>query len=245
MISYDIYLFHYYSLDALLNRLDDLHVGVKKYYVHEKYKFYLKINRKYRKIISDNLKDFNIVDKIGIVNFFEKLIFKPITLVSLLVSVCLFINLSTRIYKIDIKGDFPSIEGEILEFLKLNNVYSFSYVNDEKIKEIEGKLKEEFNDELEFVEVVKEGATVSLNYKKRRKALVIEGKKGSLYASKDGVIRGFSILSGVKNVKLYEFVKKGDLLVSDILITPESFSKSRVSLEDSIKEVFIITTFIP
>lgn len=225
MGSYDIYLFHYYSLAALLNRLDDLHIEIKKYYIYNQVDFYLKINRKYRKIIKENLKDYRIVDKLGIVNFFEKLILKPSTFISLLLSIALFLNLSSRIYKIEIKGDYPLIEESILECLNENGMSFFSLnINGAKVKEVEMLLKEKFNDSLEFLEVRKEGAIVYVNYKKRRKELVIEGKKGSLYASKDGVIKGFSLLSGVKNVKKYDFVKKGDLLVSDILITTDNES---------------------
>ena len=220
MISYDIYLFHYYSFVGLLNRLSDLGVEVKKYYIYNGNEFYLKINRKHRKTIKENFKDCLIVDKIGFINRIEQLISKPITLVSLLLSIFLFINLSTRVYGININGDYPAIEEELLNFLKENNISFFqNNVSGAKVKEIGGLLKEKFNDELEFIEIIKEGSTISLNYKKRRKSLKIEEKKGSLYASKDGVIKGFSILSGVKNVKVYDFVKKGDLLISDILVT--------------------------
>lgn len=222
MISYDIYLFHYYSLIGLLNRLSDMGVEIKKYYVYGN-DFYLKISRKYRKIIKDNLKDYVIVDKIGFVNRVESLLLKPITLISLIISISVFINLSMRVYQIDINGDYPLIEEKLRSFLSDNGISFFSSgVNEDKLKEVSFMLKEEFNNELEFVELIKEGSVISLNYKKRRKAMVIEGKKGSLYASKDGVVRGFSLLSGVKNVKLYDFVKKGDLLVSDILVTSDN-----------------------
>ena len=220
MISYDIYVFHYYSLESLLNRLSDLKVEVKKYYKYSDYRYYLKIRRKYRKIIGDNFNDYVIDGKFGLINFFERLILKPTTLIASILAICLFLNLSKRIYKVELSGDFPLIEGELIEFLKLNEIKKFTYgVNEGQLQKIEIELKEKFSDRLEFVELRKEGGVVSLNYKKRRKELVIEGKKGSLYASKDGVIKGFSLLSGVKNVKLYDFVKKGDLLVSDILIT--------------------------
>lgn len=223
MISYDIYSFHYYSLLGLLNRLDDLKVEVKKYYIYEDKRYYLKINRKYRKVIKNNFNDYKIVDKIGFINAIEKLVLNPSLLVSLVVAICLFLNLSTRVYKIEINGDFPVIESSINQYLKDNNISKFSKnIDGNKIDEIELGLKEKFNDELEFIEVIKEGAIININYKKRRKELVIEGKKGSLYASKDGVIRAFYLLSGVKKVKVYDFVKKGDLLVSDILISSDS-----------------------
>ena len=219
MISYDIYLFHYYSFVGLLNRLVDYGIEIKKYYVYGN-DFYFKIHRKYRRIIKEKFNDFRIVDKIGVINTLEKLVLKPITLVSFITSIVLFINLSNRVYGINIKGDFPNIEIDLKQFLSDNGISAFSYgIDEKKLKEISLKLKEEFNEELEFIEIVKEGATISLNYKKRRKAMVIEGKKGSLYASKDGVIKRFSLVSGVKNVKVFDFVKKGDLLVSDILVT--------------------------
>lgn len=225
MINYDIYLFHYYSLASLLNRLSNLGVEVKKYYVYKENKFYLKINRKYRKFIKENMNGYTIEDKLGFINFFEKLILKPTTMISLILSICLFLNLSNRIYKIEIRGDYPLIEEELKVFLNENGLNLFySKKNIINLRELELKVKEKFNDELEFVELIKEGSIVSVNYKKRRKELVIEGKKGSLYASKDGVIKGFYLQSGVKNVKLYDFVKKGDLLVSDILITSNNES---------------------
>ena len=220
MISYDIYLFHYYSLEGLFNRLIELNVEVKKYYVYGKKDFYLKIKRKYRKAIIENFSDFSMVSKLGFINSIECLLLKPITLISLMLSICLFLNLSNRVYDINIKGDYPIIEENLRSFLRENKIYSFSYnVSDSKIKEVENQVKSEFNNELEFVEIKKEGATISVSYRKRRKEVVSEGKKGSLYASKDGVIRGFNLASGVKNVKVFDFVRKGDLLVSDILIT--------------------------
>ena len=222
MSSYDIYLFHYYSLEGLFNRLSDLNVSIKKYYVYNK-DFYLKIHRKYRKLIRENFNDCIIVDKVGFVNEVEKLFLKPTILISLLISISLFINLSTRIYDINIEGDYPGIEDRLISYLNTNGISKFNKgITTRKLKDITYMAKEEFNNELEFLEIVKEGATVTINYKRRRKALKIEGKKGSLYASKDGVIRGFALQSGVKIVKLYNFVKKGDLLVSDILITSDN-----------------------
>ena len=222
MHSYDIYLFHYYSLEGLFNRLNDLHIPIKKYYVYNK-DFYLKIHRNYRKVIKENFKDYTISDKIGLINTLEKLVSKPVTFVSVLLSVFLFINLSSRIYNINIKGDYPLIENQILDYLKNQGISNFKQgITDSMLKKVSYNLKEEFSNELEFVEIIKEGATININYRKRRKAMQIEGKKGSLYASKDGVIRGFSLQSGIKMVKAYSFVRKGDLLVSDILVTTDN-----------------------
>ena len=217
MISYDIYLFHYYSFSALINRCNILNIPVKKYYVYNN-DFYLKIPRKYRKKVSENFNDFKLVSKIGVINFFELLINKPITLISLFLSIFLFINLASRVYKIELNGDYPYIESYVKEELKNEGINIYGYnIKEENINVIENKLKEKFNDELESLEIYKRGAKIVVNYKKRRKINDLIYNKGSLYATKDGVIKSFDISKGNKQVKINDFVKKGDLLVSDMI----------------------------
>ncbi|MBR3891496.1 MAG: sporulation protein YqfD [Bacilli bacterium] len=217
MISYDIYLFHYYSFSALINRCNILNISVKKYYIYNN-DFYLKIPRKYRKKVSENFNDFKIVSKIGVINFFELLINKPITLISLFLSIFLFINLASRVYKIELNGDYPYIESYVKEELKNEGINIYGYnIKEENINVIENKLKEKFNDELESLEIYKRGAKIVVNYKKRRKINDLTYNKGSLYATKDGVIKSFDISKGNKQVKINDFVRKGDLLVSDMI----------------------------
>ena len=217
MISYDIYLFHYYSFSSLINRCNILNISVKKYYVYNN-DFYLKIPRKYRKKVSENFNDFKIVSKIGVINFFELLINKPITLISLFLSIFLFINLASRVYKIELNGDYPYIESYLKEELKNEGINIYGYnIKEENINVIENKLKEKFNDELESLEIYKRGAKIVVNYKKRRKINDLTYNKGSLYATKDGVIKSFDISKGNKQVKINDFVRKGDLLVSDMI----------------------------
>ena len=42
-----------------------------------------------------------------------------------------------------------------------------------------------------------------------------------MYATKDGLVRSFSVQSGVKQVKENDYVRKGDLLVSDVVETSD------------------------
>jgi len=228
MISYDIYLFHYYSFSSLISRCDFLGIEVKKYYIYGS-DYYLKIPRKDRKKVKENFHDYKIVSKIGVINFFELLITRPLTLISLILSVFLFMNLSIRMYDIEIVGDYPYIESYISEYVNELGIKKYEYsLSKEKIEDLENKIKEKFNDELEFVEIIKEGAKLSINYKKRRKVVIGEGNRGSIYASKDGVIKEFKLEGGVKQVKVNSFVRKGDLLVSDIIINN---NKEEISID--------------
>ena len=60
-----------------------------------------------------------------------------------------------------------------------------------------------------------------MRYQKRRISDSLEGKGNNLYATKDGMIKYFEIQSGVKQVKEYDYVRKGDLLVKDVVETSD------------------------
>ena len=74
-------------------------------------------------------------------------------------------------------------------------------------------------EKIEFFEIKRKGSLISVRYQKRRKSIALPNKTGKLYANKDGVVKMFDIKSGVKKVKENEYVRKGDLLVDDILET--------------------------
>lgn len=218
MISYDIYLFHYYSISGLIDRCNSLGISVRKHYVHQN-DFYLKIPRKHRNKVKKNFSDCKIVSKVGIVNFFEQLVLKPVTLISLVLSVFLFLDLSLRVYDIKLNGDYPYIESFIKEELKNKGVDIYGYnIKEDNLENIETYLKEKFNNEIESLQLYKKGATLIINYKKRRKINDCLNDGGKLYALKDGVIKNFEISKGNKLVKINDFVRKGDLLVDDVII---------------------------
>ena len=99
--------------------------------------------------------------------------------------------------------------------LKISNYYP----DDNKLKEIEGNMSLYLSKEIEFLELRRKGAVITLRYQKRRSAAPLPEKKTNLYATKDGMIRYFNVQSGVKQVKEYDYVRKGDLLVSDVVET--------------------------
>ena len=73
--------------------------------------------------------------------------------------------------------------------------------------------------DIEFLEIRRSGSIINVRYQKRRKAIELPNKRDSLYATKDGVIRYFDVRSGVKVVNEYDYVRKGDLLVKDVVET--------------------------
>lgn len=171
-------------------------------------------------------KDIQIINSFGVLNFIRKHIKRKTTLISLITSICLYLYASNRIINIEIKGNDNELIPVIKEELNINKISlynkkltTYEALNYEKI--ILSSLKKE----IEWIEIRQVGVKLKVNFLKRRVAPILPSVGTSIYAQKDGMIVRFEVTSGVKMVKEFDYVKKGDLLVSDTLITSSEESK--------------------
>lgn len=171
-------------------------------------------------------KDIYIINSFGVLNFIRKHIKRKTTLISLITSICLYLYASNRIINIEIKGNDNKLIPVIKEELNINKISlynkkltTYEALNYEKI--ILSSLKKE----IEWIEIRQVGVKLKVSFLKRRVAPILPSVGTSIYAQKDGMIVRFEVTSGVKMVKEFDYVKKGDLLVSDTLITSSEESK--------------------
>ena len=144
----------------------------------------------------------------------------------MITSICLYLYASNRIINIEIKGNDNKLIPVIKEELNINKISlynkkltTYEALNYEKI--ILSSLKKE----IEWIEIRQVGVKLKVSFLKRRVAPILPSVGTSIYAQKDGMIVRFEVTSGVKMVKEFDYVKKGDLLVSDTLITSSEESK--------------------
>lgn len=209
----------FYSDISLINKLNELGVEIYNFKRIDNYKFYFETGRKNRKIIKEKFNDCKSVSTRGFISYIEAMVCKT-TLFCVVIASAVMFNVSRRIWSINIVGDYESIEGHIYdELVKSDIEISKFYPSNNKLKKIENDVGLYLSKEIEFLEIRRVGSVINVRYQKRRKADELPIKGDSLYASKDGMIRYFDIASGVKRVKEYDYVRKGDLLVSDILET--------------------------
>lgn len=209
----------FYKYSSLINKLRDLGVEIYNLRKIDNYKFYFETKRKNRKIIKDNFHDCKIVSRRGLFSYIEAMI-KKTTIFSVVIAGLIMLNVSRRIWDINIVGDYESVERSIYEELVKNELeISKFYPSSERLKEIENSISLYLSKDIEFLEIRRLGSVINVRYQKRRIADELPIKGDSLYATKDGMIRYFDIASGVKHVKEYDYVRKGDLLVSDMLET--------------------------
>lgn len=209
----------FYDDVSLINKLHFFNIDVYGFKKIDDYKYYFEAGRKNRRLIKKNFKDCKLVRVKGFLNYFEVMITK-MTFVCILIAGFSLFNVSKRIWRIEINGDYKEVEQLLEEELnKYDLKISKYYPNESKLKEIEGNIALYLSKEIEFLELRRKGAVIALRYQKRRSVAPLPEKKTNLYATKDGMIKYFNIQSGVKQVKEYDYVRKGDLLVSDVVET--------------------------
>lgn len=215
----DVWNIVFYDEISLINKLNFYNVEIYNFKKIDKYKYYFETKRMNRRLIRKNFKDCKLVSKKGMLNYLESMVTKTTFVCVVLASFAMY-NVSKRIWQINIIGDYKEIENILYEQLIANNIkISGYYPSSDNLKEIEANISLYLTKDIEFLELRREGSVINLRYQKRRIAEELPNKGVSLYATKDGMIRYFNVQSGVKQVKEYDYVKKGDLLVKDVVET--------------------------
>lgn len=174
---------------------------------------------KYKKFILDNFPNAIILEKNGILFIIKEKILNISLIISLCTSLIFFYHLSSIIFKIDISGDYPVFEDKLSESLNECNLCLYKkFPSNVELLEIEKDLLEKHFNEIEFIEIRRIGSILYVKYNKRRKGIDLITPTSSLYATKDGIIKQIFVKTGVVEVKINQFVKKGDLLVNDTMI---------------------------
>lgn len=203
-----------YKPETVLNKLSGLNIYNIKI---EEYSITFDSNIKDRKYILDQFPNAVIIKKQGLRCLINKILNLSLIL-SLSLSLIFFSYLKSFIYKIELNGDYPSFENELLNTLdsfnlSVNNIFPSS----SKLIELEDKILDIHSKQIEFIEIRRSGSILKISYLKRRKEIDLPSLKKSLYATKSGIIKQIMVKTGVVEVSINQYVKQGDLLVNDTL----------------------------
>ena len=164
-----------------------------------------------------------IIKKYGKLRFFD--IFKNniIIISCLILSIFFLYLLGNTIFSIDIIYNDKEIVDMISKELTKYNIEkykrkkSFAYLN-----EVKEKILKDNKDTLEWLEIEENGTKYIIRIVERKKELV---KKEYLYqsiiAKKDATITSIKANSGEKVKTINEYVKKGDTIISGVLLKPD------------------------
>lgn len=126
---------------------------------------------------------------------------------------------SLRIWEIDVEGGFLHTREQIVEVMK-GQLGVYGGVPTEQVDcfEIEKKLRLTYN-EIGWISVEKRGCHiyVMLNESTMPKATGTRQTPGHIVAERDGIIKRLEVKKGIPMVKIGDYVKKGDILISGVV----------------------------
>ena len=95
----------------------------------------------------------------------------------------------------------------------------------ERLNEILSNFKTIYKDKVEYINIYQVGSVFHVEYTKRKQDKKEKDDYQNLYAKKDGMIESFDVDSGLIKIKKNDYVKKGDLLVENTLISTQNETK--------------------
>ena len=107
----------------------------------------------------------------------------------------------------------PQVNQQMMKDLKKEKVDLFQPLKSyERLNEILTYLKKNYKDKIEYMNVYQVGSVFHVEYTKRKQDSI----------KKDGLIAYFDVDSGLIQVKKNDYVKKGELLVSNTIVSTQN-----------------------
>lgn len=163
---------------------------------------------------------------IGAFHYISLYLFQKYRIIGLLMGVFLFYFMSQLNYGCIIYSDDTSIYDQVYAYCESLHLMSVSKLNN--IDEIEKQLQSRFIDEIDYLDLIKEGKLLKLTYTKRVISKPKEKNYSSYIAKYDGVIDYIDVKNGNVIVQSGQYVSKGDQLVLNQIINT---SQENVFLE--------------
>lgn len=223
-LGYDLYEVASDDIVSLLNsfKKDHLIVFQLTKIDDNTYRFYLPI---YQRFLARKY-NMQIIKSIGILYYLVVLFCKKINIIGVISFVLTLLICSRFIFKVEITGNSPSNTKLVEEVLKENNINAGDLKKSyQELNEIYDDLKASFKGKIDYLNIYQEGGVLFVKYTNSVGAKEVENNFQNIYASKDGVIQSIDVSSGNIVVQVNQFVKKGDLLVSNTITSTNGENK--------------------
>lgn len=217
MKGYDVYQFHG-ELFQLLEECQSLKIEIFEVQNNSIITFLSTF--KYRKILNQQEK-MEYLYTLGILGMMFRFFRDPAKIISFTLAALLLIILNHTIFSVEILGDTVYHQKLIQTQLKEFQPPFLYFDSNEMMIELR-KLTQELN----WFSIYQQGSRLEIHYLPRKKMNLLKHQQYDLIALKNGVIAHFEVFKGNKVVKVNEYVKKGDVLVSHILFNSSNEEKT-------------------
>ena len=207
----------------------------KIYFYRVKYKkdkIYLYVNEENYKKIKKYFSIYNItlLKKGGFIKYKELLINYRFFIFSLIISLLIIVILSNIIFEVNIMTDNNALKIIIDKELKKSNLTKYHFVKSFKEKEkIKNKILNDYKDKIEWLEIERIGTKYYIKLLERKlNNYANNNKYQNIIAKKNAIIMDISSSKGEIIKKKYDYVNKGDVIISgDIIKNDEIKNKVR------------------
>lgn len=202
--------FHQVNIDILDSFADE-----KYSYFKIKYDDFEKINKYYKYM------GFKIVKYYGKIYYKKVLKNNFFVFLSIFFITIILMIASFFIVDIEIDNENKEMSEYIYEQLDENGIRKFTFKKSfVKINEIKEKIKNNSKDKIDWLEIDIKGMKYVIKFEERKLNIKTDKKDYcNIYATKDGIIKRLKVYNGTSVVKINDYVKKDDLLISgDILL---------------------------
>lgn len=223
-LGYDLYEVVSDDIISLLNafKKDHLIVFQLTKIDDNTYRFYLPI---YQRFLARKY-NISIIKSIGVLYYLIVLFCKKINIIGVISFALTLLICSRFIFKVEITGNSPGNTKLVEEVLKENNINAGDLKKSyQQLNDIYDDLKASFKGKIDYLNIYQEGGVLFVKYTNSVGAKEVENNFQNIYASKDGVIKNIDVSSGNIVVQVNQFVKKGDLLVSNTITSTNGESK--------------------
>ena len=169
-----------------------------------------------------------IIKSVGILYYLILIFYRKLIIVGVVSFAVTVILCNQFIFRVEIIGNNPSTTKLV------NQVLAENHIDDDD-------LKDSFKGKIDYLNIYQEGGVLFVKYTNSVGAKKVEKNFENIYASKDGVIQKIDVSSGNILVKLNQYVKKGDLLVSNTITSTSEVDKI-IETEGTIK-AYTYTTY--
>jgi len=148
----------------------------------------------------------------------------------------LFVFLSAFTWQIQVYGTEELTKADIVNVLKENNI-KIGKINLQTNQQIEEILLNKY-DRIAQVSVIKEGTAIIINLSE--KLVYVEQNFEPITAISSGVITNVNVVTGTTNVKVGDFVNKGDILVLPFNINADGSKVNVKPLAEITATMFVV-----
>ena len=196
-------------------------------------------DEKYENKIKRYIKNFDVEKTPKLFKRFPKFIYANLGIIlAVFFGILFFIFVSNFTWKISIYGTKDLTEQDIIQVLKNNGVKT-GKINLQSSEDIETILLNNY-DRIAQVSVIKKGTHIIINLSE--KLVYVEEKFEPLIANYSGIITDINVITGTINVKIGDYVNKGDVLVLPFNINANGEQISVKPIAQIKAKIFLIYT---